>query len=166
MVTIHTNHVIGDHLWLWRADHGAGVGWNANTNATGLHVKGDNVTMYGLFVEHTQEYQTLWNGNGGRVFFYQSEMPYDPPSNQVWRDGNKNGFASYKVGDKVTTHEAWGLGAYQFFKNGALVVTNSFEAPAGPGVQLHHLVTFRGGVKRFPDGTGYEATKSQKPAEK
>ena len=116
MVTIYTNHVIGENFWLWRADHGNGVGWNANTNANGLRVEGDNVTMYGLFVEHTQEYQTLWNGNGGRVYFYQSEMPYDPPSNQVWHDGNKNGFASYKVGDKVTTHEAWGLGAYHFIQ--------------------------------------------------
>ena len=67
MLTIYTNDVVGENLWLWRADHGRGVGWDKNTNANGLRVEGDNVTMYGLFVEHTQEYQTLWNGNGGRV---------------------------------------------------------------------------------------------------
>ncbi len=155
MMTIYTNHVIGENFWLWRADHGAGVGWTANTNATGLRVEGDNVTMYGLFVEHTQEYQTLWNGNAGRVYFYQSEFPYDPPSNQVWHDGNKMGWASYKVGDKVTTHEAWGLGVYNFIRRGA-TVTNPFEAPAGPGIQMHHLMTFGrgGGSRHFVDGTG------------
>lgn len=30
--------------------------------------------------ERFHEYQTLWNGNGERVCFYQSEMPYDPLS--------------------------------------------------------------------------------------
>jgi hypothetical protein len=32
-----------------------------------------------LFVEHHQQFQVLWNGNGGRTYFYQSEIPYDPP---------------------------------------------------------------------------------------
>ena len=75
MVTIHSNDVVGDNFWLWRADHGSGVGWNCQNKPTGLTVNGDNVTLYGLFVEHCQEYQTVWNGNGGRVYFYQSEMP-------------------------------------------------------------------------------------------
>jgi formate hydrogenlyase subunit 4 len=34
---------------------------------------------YGLFVEHFQEFQTVWNGDRGAVYFYQSELPYDPP---------------------------------------------------------------------------------------
>src|SRR5205085_1828070 len=85
MIKIYDHHVIGDNLWLWRADHGRNVGWKENTCDTGLLVQGDNVTVYGLFVEHTQSYQTIWNGNGGHVYFYQSEMPYDPPSNEIWR---------------------------------------------------------------------------------
>ncbi len=108
MLTINSQDVVGDNFWLWRADHGRGVGWNSNPNKHGLIVNGDNVTLYGLFVEHTQEYQTLWNGNGGRVYFYQSEMPYDPPSQEAWKHGEVNGYASYKVADSVTTHEAWG----------------------------------------------------------
>ena len=28
--TINANNVIGDNLWLWRADHGTGVGWTQN----------------------------------------------------------------------------------------------------------------------------------------
>ncbi len=46
------DNVILDDVWAWRADHGAGVGWNSNTADTGLVVNGDNVTAYGLFVEH------------------------------------------------------------------------------------------------------------------
>ena len=118
MVTINCNNVVGDNFWLWRADHGRGVGWNLNKNVTGLTVNGNNVTLYGLFVEHCQGYQTVWNGNGGRVYFYQSEMPYDPPDQAAWRHGDVNGFASYKVADGVKTHEAWGLGVYTVFRAG------------------------------------------------
>ncbi len=115
MVKIDSNDVVGDNFWLWRADHGAGANWTASKNATGLIVNGNRVIMYGLFVEHTQKYQTLWNGNDGRCYFYQSEMPYDPPSVEAWRHGNVIGYASYKVADTVTTHEAWGLGVYCVF---------------------------------------------------
>ena len=68
MVTIDSDEVVGDNFWLWRADHGRGVGWTSNPNKNGLIVNGDRVTLYGLFVEHCQEYQTVWNGNGGRVY--------------------------------------------------------------------------------------------------
>jgi hypothetical protein len=38
-----------------------------------------------LFNEHHEEYQTLWIGNGGRVYFYQSEIPYDAPDQPATR---------------------------------------------------------------------------------
>lgn len=57
---INSNDVIVDHTWIWRADHGEGVGWNSNASANGLVVNGDEVTIYGLFVEHHQQYQVLW----------------------------------------------------------------------------------------------------------
>ncbi|HET7186855.1 MAG TPA: coagulation factor 5/8 type domain-containing protein, partial [Gemmatimonadaceae bacterium] len=74
-VEINSSDVIGDHLWLWRADHGNGVGWTSNTAANGLVVHGRDVTMYGLFVEHYQQHQVQWNANGGRTYMFQNEMP-------------------------------------------------------------------------------------------
>lgn len=119
-VEINSNNVIGDHFWLWRADHGKAedsTGWDKNTAKNGLVVNGDDVTVYGLFCEHFQEYQTLWNGNGGRMYFYQSELPYDPPYQKDWmsQDGTVNGYSSYKVSDDVQSHEAYGLGVYEVF---------------------------------------------------
>jgi hypothetical protein len=143
MLRINSNDVVGDNFWLWRADHGRGAGWTSNPNQNGLVVNGDNVTLYGLFVEHCQEYQTVWNGNGGRVYFYQSEMPYDPPSQEAWRHGNVNGFASYKVSDGVTTHEAWGLGVYCVFYAAPVIAENAIETPNSTGIHLHHMVTIR-----------------------
>jgi hypothetical protein len=160
MVIIHGNNVVGDNFWLWRADHGRGVGWNLNKNVTGLTVNGNDVTLYGLFVEHCQGYQTLWNGNGGRVYFYQSEMPYDPPDQAAWRQGDVNGFASYKVADQVGTHEAWGLGVYSVFHASDIVADNAIETPTVPGVRMHHLVTLRlgwrrdSGIRHILNGTG------------
>ena len=64
---VNSNDTIVDHTWIWRADHGAGVGWTQNLSANGMVVNGNNVTVYGLFVEHHQQFQVLWNGNGGRT---------------------------------------------------------------------------------------------------
>jgi hypothetical protein len=138
---------VGDNFWLWRADHGKGAGWNSNKNRNGLIVNGNDVTLYGLFVEHCQEYQTIWNGNGGRVYFYQSEMPYDPPGHAAWSHGGIRGYASYKVGDAVTTHEAWGLGIYCVFTSAPVVADTAIETPDAPGIKMHHMITLRFGGK-------------------
>ena len=76
---VNAADTIIDHTWIWRADHGHHVGWTDNLSQNGLVVNGDGVTAYGLFVEHHQQFQTLWNGDRGRTFLYQSEIPYDPP---------------------------------------------------------------------------------------
>ena len=95
---INSNDTIVDHTWIWRADHGSGVGWKHNPSANGLVVNGNNVTIYGLLVEHHQQFQVLWNGNGGRTYFYQSEIPYDPPDQVSYSSApGVNGWASYKV---------------------------------------------------------------------
>ena len=141
-VQVNSNSVIGDHLWLWRADHGRSVGWTSNTAENGLVVNGNDVTMYGLFVEHYQGYQVQWNGNAGRTYFFQNEMPYDVPAQDQWMSGVTNGFAAYRVGPAVTSHDAWGLGSYCFFnKNPIIVADHAFEAPTAPGVRFHDMVT-------------------------
>ena len=107
---VNNDNVLLDDIWAWRADHGTGVGWTLNTADTGLDVEGDNVTAYGLFVEHYQKYEVIWNGENGRTIMFQNEMPYDPPNQAAWMHDGIDGWASYKVGDNVTTHEGWGLG--------------------------------------------------------
>jgi hypothetical protein len=168
MVTINSNNVVGDNLWLWRADHGEGAKWDINRNRNGLVVNGDDVTIYGLFVEHQHEYQTIWNGNGGRVYFYQSEMPYDPPTQEAWTHDGVRGYASYKVADHVTTHEAWGLGVYCVFKDAPIIADTAIEAPTTPGVKLHHMVTIRlggqpgSGIKHVINREGDSVITTQK----
>ena len=139
---INSNDTIVDHTWIWRADHGSGVGWNQNVSANGLVVNGNNVTVYGLFVEHHQQFQVLWNGNGGRTYFYQSEIPYDPPDQVRYTSTpGVNGWASYKVADTVTTHEAWGLGIYSVFRYPNVQLTRAIEVPKTPAVKFHHMIT-------------------------
>jgi len=147
-LVINSNNVIADDLWLWRADHGSGVGWTSNTAANGLVVNGNNVTAYGLFVEHYQQYNVLWNGNGGRTYFFQNELPYDAPNQAAWMNGSVNGYAAYKVANSVSSHEAWGVGSYCYFNvDPSLVEDHAFEVPNTPGVKFHDLVTVSlGGV--------------------
>jgi hypothetical protein len=167
---VNSNDVYIDHTWLWRADHGNGVGWDKNRCANGLIVNGDNVTIYGLFNEHFQEYQTLWNGNNGRLYFYQSEMPYDPPSVNAWQHNGINGYASYKVSDKVTSHEAWGLGIYNVFYDAPVIVDNAIETPAALEDRIHNKIIFwlngnkESVVKSIINGKGGAVNKDKRKA--
>src|SRR6266496_1909781 len=118
------------------------VGWTVNTADTGVVVNGDDVTAYGLFVEHYQKYQLIWNGENGKTVFFQNEMPYDPPNQAAWMHDGVNGYAAYKVADSVATHEAWGLGSYCFFNaNPSVVNARAFEVPVKSGVRFHDMVT-------------------------
>ncbi|WP_245785971.1 RICIN domain-containing protein [Lentzea albida] len=162
-LVVNSHNVIGDHLWLWRGDHSYGVGWDVNTADTGLIVNGNNVTMYGLFVEHYQKYQTIWNGQGGRTYFYQNEMPYEVPNQAAWMNGSTRGYAAYKVSNNVTTHEAWGLGSYAFMNaNPSVVADRAFEVPNTPGVKFHSMVTVslggKGTIQRIINNSGGTAT--------
>jgi hypothetical protein len=158
-LTINSSDTIVDHTWIWRADHGSGVGWDKNLSANGMVVNGDDVTAYGLFVEHHQEFQVLWNGNGGRTYFYQSEIPYDPPDQASYTSAKGvNGWASYKVAESATRHEAWGLGVYSVFRRPNVVLSRAIEVPRTPEVRFHHMITValddKGAIENVIDDAG------------
>jgi hypothetical protein len=144
---VNSDHVLIDHTWVWRADHGVeGLTdterWTTNLGRNGVVVNGDDVTANGLFVEHFQQYNTVWNGNGGTTILYQNELPYDPPSQADWMNGAVEGWAGYKVGDGVQTHTLIGGGVYVFNRNDPTIHTeNGFEVPDAPGVRAHHIMT-------------------------
>ena len=141
-LVIHSSDVLVDHTWIWRADHGNGVGWTLNTSENGLIVNGSDVTIYGLFVEHHQGYQTVWNGERGRTYFFQSEIPYDPPTQAQWKSApHTNGWASYKVADSVKDHRAWGLGIYSVFTYPGITLTRAIEVPERSTVHFNHMIT-------------------------
>jgi len=141
-LVVNSDNVLLDHLWVWRADHGEGWGWTVNTTKNGVVVNGDDVTATGLFVEHFHQYNTVWNGERGRVIFYQNELPYDAPNQAAWKHGSTLGWAAYKVGDKVKKHELWGGGAYIYTNvDPTIHATRGFEVPVRPGVKLHSLLT-------------------------
>ncbi len=147
-LVVNASNTIIDHIWAWRADHGAGVGWTSNPADTGLIVNGANVTAYGLFVEHYQKYEVLWNGNGGREYFFQNEMPYDVPSAAAWQNNGHTGYAAFKVADSVTSFEAWGVGSYcNFTTDSTIAAYHAFETPNNSGVRWHDLLTVSLGGK-------------------
>lgn len=145
---INSHHVIGDHLWIWRADHGdrengrVHVGWSESVGNQGLVVNGADVTVYGLFVEHFRRYQTVWNGERGRTYFYQNELPYDPPNQAAYMAGGTRGWAAYKVADTVGVHEAIGMGIYaNFTADPSIVLESAIAVPRTPGVRIANVTT-------------------------
>jgi hypothetical protein len=163
---VNADHVILDDIWAWRADHGVAgsVGWTVNTAHTGVVVNGDDVTAMGLFVEHYQKYNVIWNGERGRTVFFQNELPYDSPNQTAWQHDGIKGYAAYKVADTVKTHQAWGLGSYIFTNvDPTLHTTQSFEVPNTPGVVMHDLTTIAlnknaGTIDHVIDGQGPTAS--------
>jgi len=140
-VQINSNNVIGDHFWIWRGDHGRGIRWDMNTSPFGLVVAGNDVTMHGLFVEHYQKWQTVWLGERGRIFFYQSETPYEFPFQVYSHSGMVLGWADVKVASNVREFFAYGMGLYGVHNHFAMVRQNAIEVPHSPGVMLRDLFT-------------------------
>jgi hypothetical protein len=161
----NASHSIIDDVWAWRADHGGDVGWTENKADTGLIVTGNDVTAYGLAVEHYQKTEVLWSGQGGTDVFFQNELPYDVPSQAVWNESATfSGYPAFQVGSGVKTFQGYGMGSYVVFidTTATLHVTEAFQAPQTAGVQFHDVfglwIGGTGGLDSIINGTGGPAT--------
>jgi len=161
-VVINNSHVIGDNLWLWRADHGDNVGWTKNVANHGLVVNGSNVTMLGLAVEHFEKTQTVWNGKHGKIIFYQSELPYDVPVQSDWMNGKMLGYPSLQITKSATDFYGSGLGVYSVFINtlGPVVCQNAIVDNAKKS-QINHAIIvdlsgakYQTGIESIVNGVG------------
>ncbi|MDT7789822.1 MAG: hypothetical protein QOF58_8241 [Pseudonocardiales bacterium] len=160
---VNQDNTLLDHLWIWRADHGVSgsVGWTINTADHGLIVNGDNVTATGLFVEHFQKEDVIWNGENGVNIFFQHETPYDPPSQAAWdQPGPFVGYPAFQVADNVAKFHAYGMGSYvvQNQTDATAYATAAYQAPVRPGVQFTHIDTVwivgNGGYLHVINNTG------------
>ena len=163
----NADHSIIDNVWAWHADHGNAVGWTENKADTGVVVTGDDVTAYGLAVEHYQKYEVVWSGQGGTDVFFQNELPYDPPDQSAWMaTPTEDGYPAFLLTPNVRSFNGYGMGSYSVFTNTGMtngtanVVddTEAFEAPTRPAVQFHNIfdlyIAGVGGIDSVIDGTG------------
>jgi hypothetical protein len=157
----NSNNSIIDDVWVWRADHGAGAGsWTGDQSNTGLIVNGSNVTAYGLAVEHFQQDEVIWNGQGGEVIFFQNENPYEVPSQSAWMSSpTQDGYPAFYIPSSVTSFTGYGMGSYSYFDQGvAIENAMAFQAPDTSGVVFHDLLTVflngSGGIESVINGTG------------
>jgi hypothetical protein len=110
----------------------------------------------------------IWNGNRGRVIFFQNEMPYDPPSQAAWSSAQGSGWPAFKISDCVRSFQGWsGMGSYSFFNQGVdIFADNAFEVPrTRPAGSLHNLLTTfldpkvgEGGILNVVNSTGGSST--------
>ncbi len=154
-----------DDVWAWRADHGNDVGWTDNQADTGVVVTGDNVTAYGLAVEHYQKYEVIWSGQGGTDIFFQNELPYDPPTQADWMASpSQDGYPAFLVTPNVRTFQGYGMGSYVVFIDTTATLFNAeaFESPDTPGVQFHDIfgvwIAGSGGDNSIINGVGGPVT--------
>jgi len=169
MVRIHSGNVVGDNLWLWRANH-AQLGKDEIPNdprfplyhqvreyeckvRTALEVNGNDVKIYGLFCEHTIEHQMVWKGNNGSVSFFHSELPYD-----VSIRYGANGFAGYVVEDSVDIHVGLAVGIYSNFTQHNVIIPRGISAPEKDDVTFRYPFTVflnnKGSIERVFNNEG------------
>ncbi|MGW2043146.1 discoidin domain-containing protein [Streptomyces virginiae] len=158
-MVVNNHDTVVDHTWIWRADHGDGVGWETNRSDYGFRVNGDDVLATGLFVEHFNKYDVQWNGERGRTIFFQNEKAYDAPNQAAIQNGSIKGYAAYQVADSVDVHEGWGLGSYCYYNvDPTIRQEHGFQAPVRPGVRFHDLLVVslggNGQYEHVINGTG------------
>jgi len=161
----NADNSIIDDVWAWRADHGNDVGWTQNTGDTGLIVTGNDVTAYGLAVEHYQKNEVIWSGQGGTEVFFQNELPYDPPTQADWMASpSQDGYPAFLVTKNVKTFQGYGMGSYVVFidTSATLFDAEAFKAPDTPGVQFHNIfgvwIAGSGGDNSVINGVGGPVT--------
>lgn len=168
MVRVFSGNVVGDNLWLWRADHvklqpgedpnspdintryhqvriweeidGKQVRVNECMVNNAIEVSGNHVNIYGLFAEHTVEDQLIWKGEHGGVCFFQCELPYD-----VNTDYKHTG---YHVHEDVDVHHGRGIGVYSNFA--------CFDVVAQKGLMFpdKDLISIQNPFTRYLNGKG------------
>jgi hypothetical protein len=157
----NSNNSIIDDVWAWRADHGSGAGsWTGDPSVTGLVVNGNNVEANGLAIEHFQQYETIWNGQGGTDLFFQNENPYEVPSQSAWMSSaTQDGYPAFYIPSSVTSFTGYGMGSYSYFDQGvAIENAMAFQAPDTSGVKFNDILTVflngSGGIESVINGTG------------
>jgi hypothetical protein len=180
IMRIHSGHVIGDNLWLWRADHAKLLN-NEVPNyppipkyhqteemeyrvKNGIHLNGDDICMYGLAVEHMNEHQVLWNGERGQAYFYQCELPYDVSHDSF---GHK-GFTGYLVNESVKSHMLVAPGIYSNFRNKICQVSTAIKHPENDNIVVMNPFTVKldnyGSIQSIINGNGGPATATGIPS--
>jgi hypothetical protein len=161
----NADNSIIDDVWAWRADHGNDVGWTENKGDTGVVVTGDDVTAYGLAVEHYQKNEVIWSGQGGTDVFFQNELPYDPPTQSDWMESpSQDGYPAFLVTPNVRTFHGYGMGSYVVFidTSATLFDAEAFESPDTPGVQFSDIfgvwIAGSGGDNSIINGVGGPVT--------
>ena len=203
MMYIHSDFVIGDNLWLWRADH-AELGSNERCNypsispifwqtesdeyrvQNGLVVTGNDVTIFGLAVEHTKSHQTIWSGERGAVYFYQCELPYDTitekdgthencqnmmdafiESSDASNHGTTIDIRGFHIKPNVEEHTLYAPGIYSNFRNEEMYTTTGIVHPNHPLVKVINPFTIKldnlGGIKSVINGKGNSTDKQGVP---
>jgi hypothetical protein len=161
----NADNSIIDDVWAWRADHGNDVGWTLNKGDTGLVVTGNDVTAYGVAVEHYQKNEVIWSGQGGTDIFFQNELPYDPPTQSDWmKSPSQDGYPAFLVTPNVRTFQGYGMGSYVVFidTTATLYDAEAFESPDTPGVQFNDIfgvwIAGSGGDNSIINGVGGPVT--------
>eukprot|EP00930_Biecheleria_cincta_P016376 TRINITY_DN13343_c0_g2_i1.p1 TRINITY_DN13343_c0_g2~~TRINITY_DN13343_c0_g2_i1.p1 ORF type:complete len:702 (+),score=80.56 TRINITY_DN13343_c0_g2_i1:73-2178(+) len=168
-VRIHSGNVIGDNLWLWRADHalldpskGPQVDpISTPGKQTPLEQRVPKAKDYYLTVAGDYPSKTGLEVIGDLVTMYGLAVEHFLGNATLWKgEGGQTYFyqnelpydvsqasfcdknySGYAVADGIKSHEGLGLGVYAFFRDHPCIVESAFRAPETDGVRFTNIFT-------------------------
>lgn len=156
-----------EHLWCWKADHGAdGNSFTNQENSPadyGVIVDGVNVHICGLHVEHFDRENLIWNGDNGKLIFFQNEIPYYNKSfgDPVVRIYGKN-FVGYSMGIYCFLHGGYDVKTAIYITEHAsetIKLTNVFTKYLKGDGNIESIIYDEGLDKYFGSSTDSDLTK-------
>eukprot|EP00930_Biecheleria_cincta_P016375 TRINITY_DN13343_c0_g1_i4.p1 TRINITY_DN13343_c0_g1~~TRINITY_DN13343_c0_g1_i4.p1 ORF type:complete len:706 (+),score=98.70 TRINITY_DN13343_c0_g1_i4:101-2218(+) len=167
-VRVLSGNVIGDNLWLWRADHalldpskGPQLDpiRSASGNRTPMEDRIPKAKEYYLTVAGDYPSKTGLEVVGDLVTMYGLAVEHFLGDATVWKgEGGQTyfyqnelpydvtqvsfcdrNFSGYTVAASVKSHEGLGLGVYSFFRDHECIVESAFRAPETDGVRFTNI---------------------------
>ena len=134
-LVVNSDDVILDDIWAWRADHGNGVGWTANTADTGA----DRQRRRRDGLRPVRRALPEVRGRSGTATAARSSSSRTrcpttrrarPPG---WRRPVSMASRPSRSPTRVTSFHGYGMGSYSFFNQGVdIFAANAFEVPDTP----------------------------------
>jgi len=159
---INSNDTIVDHTWIWRADHGS-ASMDHQSQRQRPRGQRQHVTAYGLFVEHHQQYQVLWNGTPAAPTSTNPKFPTTHQTRPLYQRTRCERRAHQRLGILQSCQHSQqprslGPRIYSVFRSSQRCTDPRHRSPTVPGVRFHHMITIAldnlGGISNVIDNVG------------
>ncbi len=139
---INSNGTLVDRTWIWRADHGAGVGWDLNASSNGLCGEWKRRHNLRLICSASSEIPGSVERKRREDLFPSVRDSLRSSEPAELHERARREWLGLVLGGRWS-HESRGVGTgvYSVFIYPDVILTCAIEAPKSPKVRFHDIIT-------------------------